>query len=469
MDCETLLFFVLIIILVVCVCMSFSKQTIGVENFVDKELSDALDTAIEKSRIDENTQMQKLNKNLFDVDNTICEENNIYYNIDDSYVNSKENITTTEGKLYVVPKTKKGIYNENVSSCVSPDENYKRSLQCGTLMMSNCVDDFGLISNSPGQNALLGDKDACLFKYCRAFCADIKKCWKYDSNQDVIRHMKYNTNCTDDKFNESKPSDCYENPLEASCPDRNFYNYNSNDLTNTIYENKYDVSRQQIDNETIQCIYKTDNLEKKFTTFDEAAEFCSYPSTSTCHYLSNNIYTQENHRLEKASCSYNSNIDCISDLNDSYCDFTKPYFSLSGSEYVGTQKIDSFDKVDIPTELIEINARQKKCDVSARYIYDNDLIDSLSCEEQVSDCYNLENDVVQSIYGRKDPAANKCIFDNCFSFEASSNANEQRRLENIEIERNNAMASSIIEKVDSIQAMIDSAENNVDEEIYIDI
>ena len=279
MDCETLLFFVLIIILVVCVCMSFSKQTIGVENFVDKELSDALDTAIEESRIDENTQMQKLNKNLFDVDNTICEENNIYYNIDDSYVNSKENITTTEGKLYVVPKTKKGIYNENVSSCVSPDENYKRSLQCGTLMMSNCVDDFGLISNSPGQNALLGDKDACLFKYCRAFCADIKKCWKYDSNQDVIRHMKYNTNCTDDKFNESKPSDCYENPLDASCPDRNFYNYNSNDLTNTIYENKYDVSRQQIDNETIQCIYKTDNLEKKFTTFDEAAEFCSYPST----------------------------------------------------------------------------------------------------------------------------------------------------------------------------------------------
>jgi hypothetical protein len=135
---------------------------------------------------------------------------------------------------------------------------------------------------------------------------------------------------------------------------------------------------------------------------------------------------------------------------------------MTGSEYVGTQKIDSFDKIEVPTELIDINSRQKKCDVSARYIYDNDLIESLSCEEQVSQCYNLENDVVQTMYGRTDPINDKCIYENCFSFEASSNANEQRRLENIEIERNNEIAQKIIEQADKMQTMITEA--NLDEE-----
>ena len=153
----------------------------------------------------------------------------------------------------------------------------------------------------------------------------------------------------------------------------------------------------------------------------------------------------------------------MSDLDDSHCDFTKPYFTLSNSEYVGTQQIDSFEMVDVPTELIDINSRQKKCDVSARYIYDNDLLDTLTCEEQTRQCYNLQNDVVQTMYGRKDPVYDKCVYDNCFSFEASSNANEQRRVENIEIERNNEMARKVIDQVNAIQDIIDE-ERNVSEE-----
>ena len=143
---------------------------------------------------------------------------------------------------------------------------------------------------------------------------------------------------------------------------------------------------------------------------------------------------------------------------------------MTGSEYVGTQKIDSYDKIEVPTELIDINSRQKKCDVSAKYIYDNDLMDSLSCEEQVAQCYNLENDVVQTMYGRTDPMNDKCIYENCFSFEASSNANEQRRLENIEIEKNNEIAQRIIAQADKMQSMITEAEerNNItdEEQIY---
>tara|TARA_Y100000389_G_scaffold41693_1_gene36391 strand:+ start:113 stop:1501 length:1389 start_codon:yes stop_codon:yes gene_type:complete len=461
MDSKTfkVLFFCILFIIV---SIYIAKKTKSIEKFEGGEFSEKLDAAIVKTESDEKTQTNSLKNSIYDVNNQICEETSTYYNIDDSYVNTKENITTKSGNLYVKPKTKKGIYNSDLDACISPDKEYNRTLQCNTLMMSNCVDDYGLISNSHGENELIDDKEACKFKYCRAFCSDIKTCWKHDSNNDVIMKMKYNTNCTDAKFNESKPTDCFEEPGDVVCPDKTFYNYMSNDFTNRIYENIYDVSRQKLDNDTIQCIYKTDNTEKKFKSYDEALQYCSQPSTTTCHYFSNNVYNKELHQLEKASCSYNSNIGCISDLDNSYCDFTKTYFSMTGSEYVGTQKIDSFDKIEVPTELIDINSRQKKCDVSARYIYDNDLIESLSCEEQVSQCYNLENDVVQTMYGRTDPINDKCIYENCFSFEASSNANEQRRLENIEIERNNEIAQKIIAQADKMQTMITEA--NLDEE-----
>ena len=55
------------------------------------------------------------------------------------------------------------------------------------------------------------------------------------------------------------------------------------------------------------------------------------------------------------------------------------------------------------------------------------------------------------------------MYDNCFSFEASSNANEQRRVENIEIERNNEMARKVIEQVNAIKDIIDE-ERNVSED-----
>lgn len=442
-------------------CLTTSQKI--VENFEGEELGRELEKAIDKTESDENAMQNTLEKNKNDLDNLICSETQTYFNIDSTYVNTKDNIITDAGKVYVKPKTIKGIYDHGMQSCVSPDETYKKNLHCQTLMMSNCVDGFGLISNSVGENELLGGEEACRFKYCSAFCADIKECWKYDSNNDEIQKIRYNTGCTDEKYNQTKPDDCFEDPKDANCPERKFYNYMSNDLTNRIYDNNYTVNKQKVGDITMKCVYQTDVVEKQFASYDEAAQYCSLPLTTTCHYLSNNIYDRVEHRLEKASCSYNSNQGCLSDLDDSHCDFTKPYFTLSNSEYVGTQQIDSFEMVDVPTELIDINSRQKKCDVSARYIYDNDLLDTVTCEEQTRQCYNLQNDVVQTMYGRKDPVYDKCVYDNCFSFEASSNANEQRRVENIEIERNNEMARNIIGQVNAIQDIIDE-ERNVSED-----
>ena len=141
---------------------------------------------------------------------------------------------------------------------------------------------------------------------------------------------------------------------------------------------------------------------------------------------------------------------------------------MTGTEYVGTQKIDTFESIDVPTELIDTNSRQKICDVSSKYIYDNDLIETLSCEEQVSQCFNLENDVVETIHAKKDPVYDKCIYDNCFSYEASSNANEQRGSENLEIEKNNEMALEYIDKINKIQAEVTKAgeETANEENIY---
>jgi hypothetical protein len=426
------------------------------EHFTQPDLSSALQTA----EIIQSDCSKDIQNSVGLFKNMVCEDN-VYYNINNQYINNSSNLKNDWDIMYAIPRKKSGVYKTSSDECGSPEDDYSATLNCDRLVLDKCVDNYGQLSIVGGSPMDSNGMHVCAFTNCKTYCDNVDYCWRSNDIKQEINRITIKTNCMDAKMNDTMPDDCLVNVNSNMCPDRKYFYYSRTDdsiNSNDIIDGYYVKSIKKIDEDTYKCLYTTNIQNQLFDTRYDASNHCLEKQESvTCYYESEDrVYDRTVHYLNKSQCSYGSNVNCIKNIDDT-CGYSNTYYKLTDTTFEGFDKIDTYGTVDVKTTLIEnpINGLLQ-CGVREQIMYDHEYLSNLDCTEKNSRCFNFDSSNIQEMGGELF-GNNRCIFRDCLSYASASNESHLRGLRNIEIKTNYDIAQNNITMLDTLYSVVSSS------------